>query len=73
MKNYLYVRAWCKMLGSTQVYTRREVARAKEEHAPETAIFQRADGTWAIFEGIQREDTKREIQAIVDEMTGGSS
>lgn len=73
MKKYLYVRAWCKMLGSTQAYTRREVARAKKEHAPETAIFQRTDGTWAIFEGIQREDTKREIQSIVDEMTGGSS
>lgn len=70
MKKYIYLRAWCKMLGSTQAYTRREVTRAKEEHAPETAIFQRANGSWAIFEGIQKEDVKQEVQSIADEMEG---
>lgn len=71
MKKYVYVRAWCKMLGSIQAYTRSEVARAKEEHAPETAIFQRIDGTWATFEGIQRENVRQEVQAIVDDMERG--
>lgn len=73
MKKYLYLRAWCRLLGSTRAYTQRAVAQAKAEHAPETAIFKRATGGWATFEGIQREDTKCELQAIVDEMTGGGS
>lgn len=73
MKKYLYLRTWCRLLGSTRAYTQRAVAQAKAEHTPETAIFKRATGGWATFEGIQQEDTKRKIQALVAEMTGGGS
>lgn len=68
MKKYRYIRAWCRLLGSSSAFTKNEVARARADKAPETALYQRHDGTWATFEGIQREDTKREIQAIIDEM-----
>lgn len=70
MKKYIYLRAWCRMLGSFPGFTECEVARAAADHAPPTAIYRRDDGTWATFENIQRQDTKQEIQAIVDEMTG---
>lgn len=73
MKKYVYLCAWCRLLGSTRAYAQREIAQAKAEHAPEAAIFKRATGEWAVFEDIQREDTKRKIQALVAEMTGGGS
>lgn len=72
MKKYIYLRAWCRMLGSFPGFTECEVARATADHAPPTAIYRRDDGTWATFENIQRQDTKREVQAIVDEMTRGN-
>lgn len=70
MKNYIYLRAWCRMLGSFPAYTEYEAARAEADHAPPTAIYRRDDGTWATFEEIRREDAKQEVRAIVDEMTG---
>lgn len=68
MKKYIYIRAWCQLLGSFPAFTDREIARAAADHAPPTAIYRRDDGTWATFEGIRREDTRQTIQAIVDEM-----
>lgn len=68
MKKYVYIRAWCQMQQSFQSFTEAEVARAERDGAPETATYQRADGTWSTFEDIKREDTRREIQAIVKRM-----
>lgn len=69
MKQYPYIRAWCQMLGSFSSFTECEVARAIADQAPATAIYRRADGTWATFEEVQRPDTKLEIEAIIAGMT----
>ena len=66
--DYLYIRAWDKTLGSFRSYTERQLLKARESHAPETAIYQREDGTWATFEDIATEKTKAEIRKLVDEM-----
>ena len=67
--DYLYIRAWGKLLKSFPYFVDLQVEKARADKAPETAIYQRHDGTWATFEGIQREDTKREIQAMVSSMS----
>lgn len=68
MNEYIYLRAWCRMLGSFSTFTENEVARAKADGAPQTAIYRRTDGTWATFEEIQCKETKQTVQAIVREM-----
>lgn len=70
MSEYIYLRAWCRLLGSFPTFTEYEVARAKADNAPKTAIYRKSDGAWAVFEEIQSENTKRVVQAIVDEMKG---
>lgn len=81
MNEYIYIRAWCQMLGSFPTFTENEVARAKADKAPKTAVYRRNNGTWATFEEIQSQRTKQEVQTIVKEMkshrghsaqTGGS-
>lgn len=63
--DYLYIRAWGKMLGSFPCYIEREVDKARWDHAPQSAIYRRQDGTWATFEKIERQDTKDLIASIV--------
>lgn len=72
MSEYIYLRAWCRLLGSFPTFTECEVTRAKEVNAPKTAVYRRSDGAWAIFEEIQSDDTKRVVQTIVDEMKGAT-
>lgn len=67
--DYKYIRAWGKMLGSFRGYIEGEVEKARKERAPETAIYRRSDGTWATFEGIERQDTKQRIREIIGDMT----
>lgn len=67
-KSYKYIWAWGHMLGSFPAYVEREVEKARLANAPETAIYQKQDGTWAIFEDIQSENTKAWIQKHVQRM-----
>ncbi len=53
MKKYRYIQVWCRLLGSSPAYTENETTRAMADNAPETAIYQKDDGTWATFETIQ--------------------
>ena len=63
--DYKYIRAWGISLGSFDYYIENQIAKAKEDNAPQTAIYKRQDGTWATFEEIKREDTKEEIMRII--------
>ena len=72
MNEYIYLRAWCWMLGSFSTFTENEVVRAKADKAPQTAVYRRSNGTWATFEEIQCKKTKQAVQAIVEEMKSHS-
>lgn len=66
--DYLYIRAWGKMLASFPSYIEREVERARRSRAPSTAIYQRQDKSWATFEQITRAETRDEVAALVKQM-----
>lgn len=68
MNEYLYIRAFGKILGSFQGYIEMEVDKAQREKAPQNAIFRRQNGSWATFDDIQYEDVRKRVQAIVDQM-----
>ena len=69
MPEYPYIRAWGKMLQSFDSYIEHEVARAKEDEAPQNAIYLDSDKkTWHTADEISDPDTKRRIESIVDHM-----
>lgn len=68
MKDYAYIQAWGRMLRSFPYYVKGEVEKARRDGAPETAIYRREDGTWAVFEEISCENTKRAMSAILKDM-----
>lgn len=66
--DYLYIRAWGKMLGSFPAYIEREVENARQSNAPRTAIYQRQDGSWATFGTVNSGDTRDTVQRIVKQL-----
>lgn len=66
--DYLYIRAWGKMLGSFPAYIEREVEEARQSRAPRTAIYQRQDGSWATFGSISSGKTKDAVALFVEQM-----
>lgn len=67
--DYVYIRAWGQSMGSFPNFIVGEVERARRDRAPETAIYQRDDGSWATFEGIVAEDTRNRIAALAAKLT----
>lgn len=63
--DYKYIRAWGQSLRSRPYYIENEVAKARQAKAPQTAIYRRQDGSWAVFDDIQRADTKSQIAILV--------
>lgn len=63
--DYKYIRAWERIMGSFPYYREMQLQKARADGAPETAIFRREDGTWATFEEIKSESTKKQVANIV--------
>ena len=70
---YKYIWAWGKLLGSYPYYMENEAEKAEREKAPETAIYRKDDGTWATFEDIKSDVTKRSLLKILETMEGGAN
>ena len=68
MKDYPYIRAYGLLLGSFQSYIDSEVEKARRTNAPQTAVSQYQDGSWATFEDITFSDTRDRIASIIAEM-----
>lgn len=66
--DYPYIRAWCKLMNVTPDVTEKEVEAARKEKAPQTAVYKSKDGTWEIFEGIVRGETKQQLAELVAKM-----
>jgi len=68
--DYVYLRAWCKLMRSAPEYTTEQVARARATNAPATAIHEVFDtdgptGVWKTYEEILNPSTKLTICGIV--------
>ena len=69
--DYIYIRAWSKLLGTTQFYTDREVERARQTNAPETAIYLQSDRSWATVDGIENERMKARVERLAEQLKQG--
>ena len=57
--NYPYIVAWGRLMGSAQYYVMDQLRLAKMEHAPATAIYRTAAGTWrCLEEDVARASTR---------------
>lgn len=68
MKDYPFIRAYGLLLGSFPSYIDSEVEKARRTNAPQTAVSQYQDGSWATFEDITFSDTRERIAALVADM-----
>ena len=68
MQDYPYIRAYGLLLGSFPSYIDSEVEKARRTNAPQTAVSQYQDGSWATFEDITFSDTRERIAALVADM-----
>ena len=58
---YRFIRAWGELMGSREPYIRGQIARARAEGAPPTAIYRTQSGDWATTEGITRAALRRQL------------
>lgn len=68
--DYLYIRAWGKMLHSFDYYVQEQVRKAREDKAPEDATY--FNGTeWRCWSDMEDSNSnKAYIQGLVDQMKG---
>lgn len=59
---YLYIERWGQMMGSNRDFIADEVARARRDKAPPTAIYRREDG-WRTIEGVTSVETRHYFTA----------
>jgi hypothetical protein len=64
MIDYLYIRAWGKMLGSHEYYIKNQVEQAREDKAPQDVIYKR-DKDWVRFSEVRNVQTKYQVNALV--------
>ncbi|MDE2106567.1 MAG: hypothetical protein KGL39_55645 [Patescibacteria group bacterium] len=62
--DYPYLRAWNRLMAGPATYN---VAAARDESAPPTAIYRDRDGRWATYEEIIDPDAKRRIDHVLAE------
>lgn len=65
---YKYLWAWDRMMGSCYGWSECKQLEAKEDNAPEDAIYKDTYGNWRRFRDIKSDDTKKTVQRIVDQM-----
>ena len=65
--DYVYLRAWCRMMGSHSYYVDGEVEAARKDKAPQNAIYRDTKGNWMTFDGVTRVTTREVIEKYVKE------
>ena len=58
-KDYPYLRAWCKMMGSYDYYLQAQLEKARKDKAPEDAIYYRNFSQingWVCFADVTNKD-----------------
>lgn len=66
--DYIYLRAWNRMLGSAPHFCTESLDRARKDKAPDDAIYERHDGAWATYDNITWDETRRLIDNFAAEI-----
>lgn len=69
MKQYKYIRAWGRYMGSYQYYIDEQVYKAQQDGAPENAIYlSGTTGEWVTFDEVTSDHAKSSINFILQQM-----
>ena len=63
--DYIYLRAWDRMMGSSSYWCIENIARAKKDNAPQDAIYKNGDH-WQTVDDIVAIETKEILCIIVE-------
>jgi hypothetical protein len=64
---YPYLITYCLLNGGLDYYIHSQVEEAYKAKAPEKAVFQRSDGTWATMDNLQPEQ-----RSIIDDIVNNT-
>lgn len=67
-KDYPYIWAWGKSIGSFDYYIQGQIELAEADNAPQNAIFKRSDDTWATVDEIVNDELRNEIEVVANEV-----
>jgi hypothetical protein len=62
--DYLYIRAWGKVMSSLPYYIRDQLATAHEDKAPGNAIYKNEEGLWMTMDDIKDGNTRRQVEQV---------
>jgi len=62
--DYIYIRAWGKLMGSENYFIRNEIATAHEDKAPGNAIYKGEDGAWVTIEAITSDNRRQQVERL---------
>ena len=61
--DYIMIRAWGQYMGSNNSYIRDQIAIAKEDNAPQNAIYKADEGTWVTIESV-KSPTRQKVEQM---------
>jgi hypothetical protein len=56
--DYPFIRLWGTLMAENDKKIKQHITQAREDKAPDNAIFKSHTGAWWTFDDIEREDTK---------------
>jgi hypothetical protein len=62
---YRHLVAWCRMMGSHEDYTRKELGAAMRANAPEDVVFRDVEGNWKRFADVANPATRSVIERFI--------
>jgi hypothetical protein len=62
--DYIYIRAWGKLMGSESYFIRAQLATAHEDKAPGNAIYKGEDGLWRTIEDIASSNRRQQVDRL---------
>ena len=62
--DYVFIRAWGRMMGSDSRFVRDQIATAHEDKAPGNAIYKGEDGIWATIEDVTSTNRRQQLDRM---------
>ena len=66
--DYLYLRAWERMMNSGHAWRQAQLTAARKDKAPENAIYKDHNGVWRTFDYVTVETTRDTVIRLIGDI-----
>jgi hypothetical protein len=66
--DYIYIRAWGRLMGSENYFIRAQLETAHEDKAPGNAIYKGEDGIWVTIEAVKSGNRRQQVERLAAEI-----